>query len=54
MLLNLIFVPVHWKLMMDNASPEYKQVFEEYSCTSWFLQSIAYVLNFKMSLILVS
>lgn len=53
-LLNLVFIPVHWKLMMDNATPEYRQVFEEYRCSSWTLQSLAYVLNFKMSLMLVS
>lgn len=54
LLLNLVFIPVHVKLMMDNATPEYRQVFEEYPCSSWLLQSMAYVLNFKMSLILVS
>ena len=40
--------------MMDKATTEYRQVFEEYCCSSWTLQSMAFVLNFKMSLILVS
>jgi len=53
-LLNLFFIPVHLKLMMPAASPEYKQVFEEYKCSSWTLQIIAYLFNFKMSLILIS
>ena len=53
-MLNLVFIPVHIKLMMSAATPEYYQVFKEYKCSSWTLQIIAYVLNFKMSLILVS
>ena len=53
-LLNIIFMIVHAKLMLKNGSAEYKQVFKNYCCTSWFLQLLSYLLNFKMSLILVS
>ena len=53
-LLNLIFAVVHGKLMLAKAAPEYKQVFKEFKCSSWTVQIAAYLLNFKMSLLLVS
>jgi hypothetical protein len=53
-LLNIIFMIVHLKLMLKNGSPEYKQVYKNYCCTSWLFQTMGYVLNFKISLILVS
>ena len=53
-LLNLIYMIVHAKLILRNGSPEYKQVFKTYCCTSWCFQILTYLLNFKMSLILVS
>lgn len=52
--LNLVFVVVHCKLVMSKASPEYKQVFKEFKCSSWTIQLLSYFLNFKMSLMLIS
>ena len=40
--------------MMPESSMEYQQIFQKYKCSSWFIQSLAYILNFKMSLFLVS
>jgi hypothetical protein len=53
-LLNLCFMAVHCKLMIRNGSPEYRQVFKEYKGTSWCISLLSYLLNFKMSVFLVS
>lgn len=45
---------VHCKLMVRNGSAEYKQVFKEYPCSSWFISAISYLLDFKLSVFLVS
>ena len=52
--LNILFIPVHIKLMLKNGSPEYKQVFKNYKCTAWCCSCMAYLLNFKMAVIMVS
>lgn len=53
-LLNLCFMGVHCKLMVRNGSAEYKQVFKEYPGSSWFISAISYLLDFKLSVFLVS
>jgi len=34
-LLNLIFIPVHKKLMLDQSPPEYRQIFIQFRISSW-------------------
>ena len=54
LLLNLFFIVVHSKVMLQSASPEYKMVVSKYGCTSCMITWLSYLLNFKMSLCLVS
>ena len=53
-LINLVFCAVHYKVMQPNAAPELKQVFKEYKRSSWCIQILAYLFNYKMSLMLIS
>jgi hypothetical protein len=53
-LLNLCFMAVHLKLMIRNGSAEYRQVFKEYKGSSWCISILSYLVNFKMSVFLVS
>jgi hypothetical protein len=53
-LLNLVFMPVHLRLIVPTASDEYKQIMNQYKCSSYLLNGFAYILNFKMSVFLVS
>jgi hypothetical protein len=53
-LLNTIFIVVHIKSIMLGASLEYKQVLKDFRFTYWCCNGMAYMCNFKMSLILIS
>jgi len=53
-LLNLLFVVVHLKSILDTSSAEYRQVLKDFRGTFWCCNGVAYLLNFKMALILVS
>ena len=53
-LLNMIFIVVHCKVILDNATTEYKMVLNKYKCSSYLINWMSYIFNFKMSLCLVS
>jgi len=52
--LNILFTFIHFRFMMQKASPQYLQLYKEFPRTSWFFQLMAYILNFKISLLLIS
>jgi len=52
--INLIFCMVHLKSLMEGASLEYKQVKKDFRWTFWICNGLAYSVNFKMALILIS
>ena len=53
-LLNLIFIPIHFKLILEKASEDYLQLFRFFKFSSWAIQSLAYLVNFKISIVLIS
>ena len=53
-LLNLIFIPIHFKLILEKASEDYLQLFKFFKLSSWAIQSFAYLVNFKISIVLIS
>ena len=53
-LLNLIFIPIHFKLILEKASEDYLQMFRFFKFSSWAIQSLAYLVNFKISIVLIS
>ena len=53
-LLNFIFAMVHLKSIMEGASLEYRQVKKDFRWTFWICNGMAYGVNFKIALILIS
>lgn len=53
-LLNLCFVVIHQKAIVPSSSLEYKQVEKDFKWTYWLCNSLAYIFNFKIALILIS
>ena len=53
-IVNLAHAIVHPRKIVPNSLFSYKQLVSDYKCTTWFLNSIGYIVSFKFSLILVS
>lgn len=53
-LLNLIFMVIHQKSIIEGSSLEYKQVQKDFKYTFLCCNCLSYCCNFKMSLILIS
>jgi hypothetical protein len=54
LLLNWVFVFIHCRGILAAPSPQYRQLRKDFWCTFWCCNVLAYALNFKMALILVS
>lgn len=52
--LNIAYIFIHLRGIQGQPSPQYKQVRRDFKCTYWCCNLLAYALNFKMSLILIS
>lgn len=48
------FVFIHITSIQKDATPQYRQLRKDFTCSYWFFNLLSYCLNFKMSLVLIS
>lgn len=53
-LLNIVWIPVHIKMITPRSPERYQKILNEFSCSSRFVNIASYVANFKLCIFLLS